>query len=73
MIEIVRELGSSRNAIVTIAIGDRYYKEWKEYAKPSWLLYCERYDLGLFVVKKGLIKKRAQIMEKANMAKIINR
>ena len=71
MIEIVRELGSSRNAIVTIAIGDRYYKEWKEYAKPSWLLYCERYDLGLFVVKKGLIKKEHKSWKKPTWQKLL--
>ena len=71
MIEVVRELGDTRNAIVTIAIGDRYYNEWEKYAKPSWVLYCERYDLGLLVVKNDLIKKEHKSWKKPTWQKLL--
>jgi hypothetical protein len=35
MIEIIRNSGESRNAIVTIAIGERCYGLWKEFAEQS--------------------------------------
>jgi hypothetical protein len=71
MIEIVRKLGDSKNAITTIAIGGEYYDEWEKYAKPSWLLYCEKHDLGLLVVKGDLIEKSDKFWKKPTWQKLL--
>ena len=40
------------NAIASVAIGDVYYDLWRTYAFPSWKKYCEKYGLGLFVMRE---------------------
>ena len=42
----------SNNYIVTIAIGEKYLKEWKSFALPSWKVYCQKFDIGLIVFTK---------------------
>ena len=71
MIEIIRNSGESRNAIVTIAIGERCYGLWKEFAEQSWLLYCEKHDLGLIVVKNDLIEKENKSWKKPTWQKLL--
>ena len=60
MIEVYRPNGCSGNCLVTIAIGDVYKSEWKTHALPGWLKYCDRHDLGLFVVTADLIAKEEE-------------
>ena len=38
------------NAIVTLAIGDKYYSLWKKYCKHSWEKYAAKYDLDIIVI-----------------------
>ena len=47
--KILIPTGKSKNAIVTIAIGDEYYNKWINNSYPSWKRYCRRFDLGLIV------------------------
>jgi len=61
----------NKNYIVTIAIGDKFYQEWADYILPSWLLYCEKYNLGLVVFKEELIKKSHSKWKKATWQKLL--
>jgi hypothetical protein len=62
---------SSQNYIVTIAIGDMYYKNWEKFALPSWKIYCERYDIGLIIFTNDLISKDEKKWKKANWQKLL--
>ncbi len=61
----------SLNYIVTIAIGDQFYQEWADYILPSWLLYCEKYSLGLVVLEKELIERSHPKWKKATWQKLL--
>jgi hypothetical protein len=41
-------------AIVTLAVGKEYLKAWEKYSKPSWVNYCKKYGIGLYVETKDL-------------------
>jgi hypothetical protein len=43
--------------MVTIAIGGRYYEDWFTYAYPTWKTYCEKYGLGLFLLRDYTLKE----------------
>ena len=72
MIEVCREAGVAGNCLVTIAIGSQYANEWRKYAAPSWLNYCNKHDLGLYVVVDDLIDPSSKV-EKSNLAEIAYR
>lgn len=63
--------GKSNNFIVTIAIGDRFYKEWADYVLPGWLLYCKKNELGLAVIDEDLIEKSDPCWKKATWQKLL--
>ena len=44
-----------KNVLVTTAIGKTYFEDWEKYSLPSWLEYCEKYDLGIICISKDLI------------------
>jgi len=71
MIEVYRPNGCSGNCLVTIAIGDVYKSEWKTHALPGWLKYCDRHDLGLFVVTADLIAKEHPKWKKPTWQKLL--
>lgn len=48
MIEIIKP-GISQHALVTLAVGNKYVDSWEKYAKPNWVKYCERNNLGLYL------------------------
>jgi len=41
-------------AIVTLAVGKEYLKAWEKYSKPSWLAYCKKNGVGLYVETSDL-------------------
>lgn len=45
---------SSRRVIATTAVGQNYLENWSKYSAPSWLRYCEFYDVGLVVITDNL-------------------
>ena len=63
---------NSKNYLVSVTIGKTFYAEWKKYCLDSWKNYCKKNNLGILVINKQLIEKKKHILEKTNMAKIIN-
>ena len=55
--KVIINPGKSDCVISTIVIGEKFYKDWEKYAKPSWEVYCKKYGLGLIVFDKDLIDK----------------
>jgi hypothetical protein len=53
MLEIVPST-NNKTAIVTLAVGEAYEKPWRKYALPSWLKYCKKYGIGLYVQNVNL-------------------
>jgi len=56
--KIILKSKKSDNYIVTLAIGKKYYNEWKKYAVPSWKQYCKKNDIGIICFDKELIDKK---------------
>ncbi len=54
---ILLESDNKKNYIATTAIGGNYYKDWFEYAYPSWQLYCKAHGIGIIVADEDLIEK----------------
>lgn len=52
-----RDVGSSGNILTTLAIGEKYIDEWENLSLQNWLTYCERYDLGLYVLCHSVEEK----------------
>lgn len=63
--------GSSKNYLATIAIGDRYLKDWQDNALPMWKKYCEKFELGLIVVTDDLIVQSDPFWKKATWQKML--
>lgn len=76
MLEIL-PLGKSKDAIVTLAIGERYLSNWKHKVSQNWITYCKRNDLGLFVgdrdMDSSLIKKKFQWQKLLLIKELLNR
>ena len=69
--KILIPTGKSKNAIVTIAIGDEYYNKWINNSYPSWKRYCRRFDLGLIVVDQDLISVDDIVWKKPTWQKML--
>lgn len=69
--KVVLPLGSSRNLIATIAIGEIYYSDWEKCALPGWIEYCERHGLGLVVFDQDLISPDEREWKKATWQKML--
>ena len=50
MFAVIKKPKKSKNYLVTIAIGKKYYDDWYNYALPTWRKYCQRYDIGIIVI-----------------------
>ena len=61
----------SKNYIVSVAIGERYFKEWKKYAFYGWDKYCKKNDIGLIVFEEELISKSNKEWKKPNWQKLL--
>ena len=62
---------ASKNFIVTIAIGERFYRDWRHYVLPSWLMYCEQHKLNLAVIYDDLIDKTDADWKKPTWQKLL--
>ena len=49
----------SKNYLVSIAIGQKHYFDWKRFSSKLWLKYCKRNNLGLIIIYKDLISKES--------------
>lgn len=47
-------LSDAKTAIVTLAIGDGYLEAWEKSSMPSWIAYCKKNGIGLFVETEDL-------------------
>ena len=61
MIKTIIQPSKNGNAIITIANGKTYEKKWNNYPRENWKEYCNKYELGLFVVVEDLISKDSEI------------
>lgn len=61
----------NQNYLVTIAIGNKVYKDWKQFSFPLWKRYCQKNKIGLIVIKKDLIEKKNQFWKKATWQKML--
>lgn len=69
--KIVLPPGKSKNVIVTIAIGEKYFNSWLEYSSVSWKNYCIKYDLGLIVLDEEMLDKSDNYWKKATWQKML--
>jgi hypothetical protein len=44
----------NQKAIVTIAIGEKYYANWKNFCEPNWKQYADRYGFDLVCLDQPL-------------------
>jgi hypothetical protein len=44
----------NQKAIVTLAIGEKYYTSWKTFCEPNWKPYAERYGFDLVCLESPL-------------------
>ncbi len=69
--EIIIKPNFSDNSLITTAIGDSYYKNWKDNAYPSWSKYCKKFDIGLIVFNEILDLQNSTTWKKANWHKLL--
>lgn len=69
--KIIQKPKKSKNYLVTIAIGEKYYNSWSQYALPSWKEYCNANDIGIIVVTHDLLEKEAVSWKKATWQKLL--
>lgn len=61
----------NQNYLVTIAIGNKVYSDWKKFSFPLWKKYCKKNKIGLIVIKKNLIEKNNKYWKKATWQKML--
>lgn len=69
--KILRKPSNNANYIATVAIGDTFIKAWEYAALPSWIKYCEIYDLGLIVFDANLIDEKHPKWKKSNWQRLL--
>ena len=68
---IIRDLGSSGNALVTLAFGGKYLDYWQSNAANNWKRYCDFHDLGLIVIDSPLCPDSDKNWKKAHWQKLL--
>lgn len=71
MIKYYRQSGAQNNWLVTVAIGEKYLRNFEQFALPSWKKYCERYDLGILAIDEHLISSEDPAWKKPNWQKLL--
>ena len=69
--KILIESGDTFNYIATIAIGERYLKNFYRYAYPSWESYCRKFNIGLILFDHDLIDESSIVWKKATWQKLL--
>ena len=69
--KIIRKPKKNKNYLVTIAIGEKYFNDWYNFALPNWIKYCENNDIGIIAVTDDLISKNDQYWKKATWQKLL--
>lgn len=71
MIKVIKKSKHLNNYIVTIAIGGKFFKNWKVYSYESWLKYSKKFNIGIIVITKDLISKDDKNWKNANWQKFL--
>ena len=58
MIEVLN-VGPSGDAIVSLAVGGNYLENWEKNCSETWISYCLRHNLGLYIQEESLDKQTA--------------
>ena len=69
--ELLINLGKTKNVISTITIGGEYYDTWEKNAFPLWEKYCDSHNLGLVVFKEDLLSKEDPYWKKPTWQKLL--
>lgn len=69
--QILIHPGKANNIIATLAIGDSYYRDWHQFAFPSWQQYCRKHSLGLVVFEVDLLSIDDPYWKKATWQKLL--
>ena len=69
--KIIRHPEKNKNYLVTIAIGKKYYNNWKSFALPLWQDYCKKNGLGIIVFNKDLVSKNYKVWKKPTWQKLL--
>ena len=69
--KIIRKPKKNKNYLATIAIGEKYFNDWYNFALPNWIKYCENNDIGIIAVTDDLISKNDQYWKKATWQKLL--
>lgn len=70
-IKIIYSPKKTKNYIATIAVGKKYYSNWRKYILPNWLTYCKKNSIGLLVICKDLINKKSNNWKSPNWQKLL--
>lgn len=71
MFNIIYTPRNSKNYLVTIAIGENYYKDWFKFALPNWLRYCKKNDIGIIAITHDLLSKKDPTYKKPTWQKLL--
>ena len=71
MYKIMLKPKKSKNYLVTIAIGEKYYKDWSKYALPTWVKYCKKNDIGIITIIDNLLSKNDLTYKKPTWQKLL--
>ena len=68
---IIYRKSKTNNYLVSVAIGKKYFNDWKKYSFYGWDEYCKKNDIGLIVFDKELINKSDKDWKKPNWQKLL--
>lgn len=69
--KIFLKSNKSKNYLITIAIGKKYFSSWKKYSLKNWMYYCKKNSLGLIVITDHLIDKNNKFWKKPTWQKFL--
>ena len=69
--KIIRNLGRTKDVVVTLAFGGEYYNLWETHASNTWVEYCQKHDLGLIVIDHPLYSHLDENWKKAHWQKLL--
>ena len=61
----------SKNYIFTVAVGAKYFNDWKKFAKNNWIEYCKNNSIGLAVIYRDIISKDDKLWKKPQWQKFL--
>jgi hypothetical protein len=62
---------NTKNYIFTIAIGNKYLKNWLKYCFPNWKVYCKKNKIGLIVITHDLWDRKDKLYKTPTWQKML--